>query len=57
MLLTPIKPAQETRQPLPAPRRIPSTALLAGQRTVQIEHDGQLYTLHLTRQGKLLLTK
>ena len=56
MLLTPIRPAQEPR-PQPAPRCIPSTALLAGHRTVHIEHDGQLYTLHLTRQGKLLLTK
>lgn len=36
---------------------IRSDALLRGGRRVLIEHDGAVYTLHLTRQNKLLLTK
>lgn len=36
---------------------ISSDALLRGARRVRIEHDGAVYTLHLTRQNKLLLTK
>lgn len=31
--------------------------LLAGEQQVQIDLDGQLYTLRLTRNGKLILTK
>ncbi|MGF1659482.1 MAG: hemin uptake protein HemP [Rubrimonas sp.] len=44
----------------PAPEatpRIDSAALLKGARRLLIEHDGEVYTLHLTRQNKLLLTK
>lgn len=40
-----------------APRVLTSAALLQGARKVLIAHDGDLYTLQLTRQGKLLLTK
>lgn len=36
---------------------IPSRALLGGRRRVLIEHEGEVYTLQVTRQGKLLLTK
>lgn len=36
---------------------IPSSALLGGRRRVLIEHEGEVYTLQVTRQGKLLLTK
>lgn len=57
MLLTPIKPAPQPHAPQTDARRITSAALLAGHRKVQIEHEGHVYTLHLTRQGKLLLTK
>lgn len=39
------------------PRVIDSAALLAGARTILITHEGQEYTLRLTRLGKLLLTK
>ena len=48
----------ETR-PLPADPlpRIASAELLRGARRLLIEHDGEIYTLHLTRQNKLLLTK
>jgi hemin uptake protein HemP len=39
------------------PPRISSAQLLRGQRTVNIEHGGQHYTLRLTRDNKLILTK
>ena len=56
MFVTNIKPDPKQDQN-PAPRCLTSAALLGGARKVQIEHDGSVYTLHLTRQGKLLLTK
>ncbi|TVQ54965.1 MAG: hemin uptake protein HemP [Rhodobacteraceae bacterium] len=34
-----------------------SDALLNGRRRLLIEHGGAVYTLQLTRQNKLLLTK
>lgn len=40
-----------------AVRRFSSSELLAGQREIEIEHDGQRYRLRLTAQGKLILTK
>lgn len=42
--------------PAPTPR-IDSDVLLSGGRLLEIEHRGQVYTLRLTRQDKLLLTK
>ena len=43
---------------LPRPqRRIDSETLLGGERTLVIRHQGEEYTLRLTRLGKLLLTK
>jgi hemin uptake protein HemP len=36
---------------------LPSTTLLRGRSVVQIEHNGALYQLRNTRQGKLILTK
>jgi hemin uptake protein HemP len=39
------------------PPRVSSTQLLRGQRTVDIEHGNQHYTLRLTRDNKLILTK
>ncbi len=44
--------AVATRPPL-----IESEALLQGHRTVEIQHQGVLYRLQATRQGKLILTK
>jgi hemin uptake protein HemP len=38
-------------------RAIPSAALLAGQASVVIEHQGVRYVLRATRAGKLILTK
>ena len=34
-----------------------STALLQGQRTIEIRHKGEIYRLQATRLGKLILTK
>lgn len=39
------------------PARISSEALMRNGRLLEIEHRGQIYTLRLTRQDKLLLTK
>ena len=39
------------------PRRIASTDLLRGERRIVIEHRETSYTLLLTRNGKLILTK
>lgn len=36
---------------------LPSAALLRGQKAVAIDHNGLLYRLQTTRQGKLILTK
>jgi hemin uptake protein HemP len=51
-------------QPLPLPAtqapgyvRMPSEDLLKGARMLEIEHQGEVYRLQLTRQGKLILTK
>ncbi len=43
-----------------APERLPavnSQALLQGQKAITIHHNGALYRLQNTRQGKLILTK
>lgn len=37
--------------------RIVSSDLLRGQRMLEIEHAGQRYTLRVTRENKLILTK
>ena len=36
---------------------VASQALLQGQRTVTISHNGEIYRLQETRLGKLILTK
>lgn len=36
---------------------LPSEQLLRGQRSVEIHHNGAIYRLQATRQGKLILTK
>jgi hemin uptake protein HemP len=36
---------------------VPSHVLFAGQRRLLIEHAGEIYTLQITKQNKLLLTK
>ena len=44
--------ANQQRMPV-----LPSEKLLQGHRSVEISHNGELYRLHATRLGKLILTK
>jgi len=46
-----------TPQPAEAIARIDSQLLLCGQRIIEIDHCGQRYTLRVTRENKLILTK
>lgn len=53
---------QRHRQPLTAPATtqphvVDSRTLLLPGQSVVIQHNGVLYTLRETRQGKLILTK
>jgi hemin uptake protein HemP len=41
----------------PSMRTVQSTALLGGEGLLGIEHNGALYTLRRTRNGRLILTK
>jgi hemin uptake protein HemP len=50
---TPATPAS----PKPAPLLLTSEDLLRGHQAVAITHNGALYRLQTTRQGKLILTK
>ena len=43
--------------PAGAPHLLDSQDLLRGQNAVAIAHNGSLYRLQATRQGKLILTK
>ncbi len=47
-------PAPSATTELPV---LPSATLLRGQKAVAIDHNGSLYRLQTTRQGKLILTK
>jgi hemin uptake protein HemP len=47
-------PAPPVERELPV---LPSATLLRGQKAVAIDHNGLLYRLQTTRQGKLILTK
>jgi hemin uptake protein HemP len=40
-----------------APRSLDSEALLGAKGEVEIAHQGEIYRLRRTRQGKLILTK
>ncbi len=39
------------------PQTVDSQTLLQGRSTLLIHHQGEVYRLQLTRQGKLILTK
>jgi hemin uptake protein HemP len=39
------------------PARISSSLLFLGQRTMEIDHGEQRYTLRITKDNKLILTK
>ena len=41
---------------LAEPRRIRSEDILRGAREIVIDHDGRLYKLRITQNGKLILT-
>jgi hemin uptake protein HemP len=36
---------------------LPSQQLMQGQKTLEIDHNGEIYRLQATRLGKLILTK
>jgi hemin uptake protein HemP len=52
----PAAPVLAARDGHPVPV-LPSAELLRGQKAVAIDHNGSLYRLQTTRQGKLILTK
>jgi hemin uptake protein HemP len=39
------------------PPQVDSAQIMRGHRTIEIHHNGALYRLQATRQGKLILTK
>ncbi|GAB3761315.1 hypothetical protein GCM10028796_11360 [Ramlibacter monticola] len=60
MTCSPSPAALPALAPIPAEVRPPlltSAQLLRGQRLVEIAHNGEIYRLQATRQGKLILTK
>lgn len=52
--MNPQADTQPSSNPTP---HLNSRAILGDHRKVEIEHEGNVYTLQVTRQGKLLLTK
>lgn len=51
-------PSDRPSDALPvATRRLNSRELFAGAKEVEIEHEGMVYRLRHTSQGKLILTK
>lgn len=50
----PVPQVPQDNHPVPV---LPSSELLRGQKVVAIDHNGSLYRLQTTRQGKLILTK
>lgn len=51
------RPASQAANAGRAPQRIASDELLRGERRLIIDHGESSYTLLLTRNGKLILTK
>jgi hemin uptake protein HemP len=49
--------APETQDESVAIRTISSRDLLGGRAVLRIEHEGEFYTLRLTRNNRLILTK
>ncbi|MEL6265982.1 MAG: hemin uptake protein HemP [Pseudomonadota bacterium] len=53
-------PSRRLAEPSQRPHHPPqhrASDLTGGGETALIEHEGQVYTLRITRQGKLILTK
>ncbi len=57
MLMTPMENTAYKRPAMSARRQLASRELFAGGNELQIVHNGEIYTLRQTRQGKLILTK
>ncbi len=55
--LNPQGQMQQSTVRLVTPRRLASKDLLQDQQEIEIEHQGMLYRLRCTAQGKLILTK
>lgn len=53
----PVAPGQRPVAELVQRPALDSTLLLAGEKQVAIRHGDELYSLRLTRNGKLILTK
>ncbi|HUG92389.1 MAG TPA: hemin uptake protein HemP [Planctomycetaceae bacterium] len=53
----PVRSSTEPPGAIPPPREIPSNQLLQGAREIHIRHEGVVYRLRLTRNGKLILHK
>jgi hemin uptake protein HemP len=47
----------QAEPPIGSVRRVSARELLGSARTLQIEHNGEVYTLRLTRNDRLILTK
>ncbi|MEM9176293.1 MAG: hemin uptake protein HemP [Myxococcota bacterium] len=43
--------------PIEAPKRVKARELLGPKGIAQIEHEGELYTLRITKNNRLILTK
>lgn len=55
-----LEPASDAGRDQPERPRgapIPSSELLQGRCCLEISHNGMVYRLHVTRMGKLILTK
>jgi hemin uptake protein HemP len=48
--------AQRPDRAKAGPRRVSSSELFAGTREIVIDHEGRLYQLRITQNGKLILT-
>ncbi len=57
MLMSPSDKADYKNVSAVVRRQLASRDLLGGGNELQIEHNGEIYTLRQTRQGKLILTK
>lgn len=53
----PFPPVEETGPKEGTSLSVSSESLLRGQKAVTINHNGSIYRLQATRQGKLILTK
>ena len=57
MGVEPVAGRQDAPRNAPRTLRIASSELFNGQRHIVIVHGGEEYRLHITKAGKLILTK